>query len=284
MKKIALSLITTAILGLASTVTIDGFSSPESTIVNKGDLYVSNVGKELKPTQKDADGFISKLDVNGKIKDLHFIDGLNAPKGMGIVGNTLFVTDIDTLRGFDLKTKEEVFSLFFEGVNFLNDITVKNSNTLFISASDTSAIYEVNISKKSFKKLIDFTVANGLFYEDGILYAAQLGSTTQNMFDGKGKLYKIDLKNSNKLTQLGSFEGVLDGVYKVGNKVYVSDWGNAEKTGIIRVYDLKTKEETVIKEELFMGAADFWIDEKSNKLYLPQMIGGKISIINFSDL
>jgi hypothetical protein len=284
MKKIALSLITTAILSFASSVTIDGFSSPESTIVNKGNLYVSNVGKELKPTQKDADGFISKLDVNGKIKDLHFIDGLNAPKGMGIVGNTLFVTDIDTLRGFDLKTKEEVFSLFFEGVNFLNDITVKNSNTLFISASDTSAIYEVNISKKSFKKLIDFTVANGLFYEDGILYAAQLGSTTQNMFDGKGKLYKIDLKNSNKLTQLGSFEGVLDGVYKVGNKVYVSDWGNAEKTGIIRVYDLKTKEETVIKEELFMGAADFWIDEKSNKLYLPQMIGGKISIINFSDL
>ena len=282
MKKIALSLITTAILGFASSITIDGFSSPESTIVNKGDLYVSNVGKELKPTQKDADGFISKLDVNGKIKDLHFIDGLNAPKGMGIVGNTLFVADIDTLRGFDLKTKEEVFSLFFEGVNFLNDITVKDLNTLFISASDTSAIFEVDISNKSYKKLMDFTVANGLFYEDGILYAAELGSTTQSMFDGKGKFYKIDLKNSNKLTQLGTFEGVLDGVYKVGNKVYVSDWGNAEKTGIIRVYDLKTKEETVLKTELFMGAADFWIDEKSKKIFMPQMIGNKISIYDLN--
>lgn len=282
MKKIALSLITTAILGFASSVTIDGFSSPESTIVNNGDLYVSNVGKELKPTQKDADGFISKLDVNGKIKDLHFIDGLNAPKGMGIVGNTLFVADIDTLRGFDLKTKEEVFSLSFEGVNFLNDITVKDLNTLFISASDTSAIFEVDISNKSYKKLMDFTVANGLFYEDGILYAAELGSTTQSMFDGKGKFYKIDLKNSNKLTQLGTFEGVLDGVHKVGNKVYVSDWGNAEKTGIIRVYDLKTKEETVLKTELFMGAADFWIDEKSKKIFIPQMIGNKISIYDLN--
>ena len=280
MKKIALSLITTAILGFASTLTIEGFSSPESTIVNKNDLYISNVGKELKPTLKDGDGFISKLDINGNIKELHFIDGLNAPKGMGIVGNTLFVADIDTLRGFDLSTKKEVFNVVFEGVNFLNDITVKDSNTLFIGASDTSAIYEVNISNKSYKKLMDFTVANGLFYEDGILYTAQLGSTTQNMFDGKGKLYKIDLKDNNKLTQLGTFEGVLDGVHKVGNKVYVSDWGNAKKTGIIRVYDLETKKESVLETELFMGAADFWIDEKSKKIFMPQMIGSKVTIFD----
>jgi hypothetical protein len=280
MKKIALSLITTAILGFASTLTIEGFSSPESTIVNKNDLYVSNVGKELKPTLKDGDGFISKLGVNGKVQDLHFIDGLDAPKGMGIVGNTLFVADIDTLRGFDLQTKKEVFNVVFEGVNFLNDITIKDSNTLFIGASDTSAIYEVDISKKSYKKLMDFTVTNGLFYEDGILYAAQLGSTTQNMFDGKGKLYQIDLKNNNKLTQLGTFEGVLDGVHKLGNKVYVSDWGNAKKTGIIRVYDLQTKKESVLEAELFMGAADFWIDKKSKKVFMPQMIGNKVSIFD----
>ena len=280
MKKIALSLITTAILGFASTVTVEGFSSPESTIVNKNDLYVSNVGKELKPTQKDGDGFISKLDVNGKIKELHFIDGLDAPKGMGIVGNTLFVADINILRGFDLSTKKEVFNVVFEGVNFLNDITVKDSNTLFIGASDTSAIYEVNIASKSYKKLMDFTVTNGLFYEDGILYAAQLGSSTQNMFDGKGKLYKIDLKDNKKLTQLGTFEGVLDGVTKVGNKVYVSDWGNGKDTGIVRVYDLKTKEETILKLQSFMGAADFWIDEKSKKIFMPQMIGNKVTIFD----
>lgn len=149
-----------------------------------------------------------------------------------------------------------------------------------MTASDTSAIYEVNISNKSYKKLMDFIVPNGLFYEDGILYAAQLGSTTQNMFDGKGKLYKIDLKDNNKLTQLGIFEGVLDGVTKVGNKVYVSDWGNAKKTGIIRVYDLKTKKESVLEAELFMGAADFWIDEKSKKVFMPQMIGGKVTIFD----
>jgi hypothetical protein len=279
MKKIALSLITTAILGFSSTVTIEGFNSPESMIVNKSDLYVTNVGKELNPTLKDGDGFVSKLTLEGKVENLNFISGLDAPKGMGILGNTLYIADINTLKGFDLKTKKEVFSLVFEGVNFLNDITVKDSNTLFIGASDVGAIYEVDVSNKSYEKLMDFTTANGLFYEDGILYAAKLGSSAKTMFDGKGKLYKIDLENNNKLTRLASFEGVLDGVHKVGNKVYVSDWGNSKKTGIVRIYDLKTKKESVLKLEPFMGAADFWIDEKSNKLYLPQMIGGKISII-----
>lgn len=282
MKKITLSLITTAILGFASTVTIDGFSSPESTLVNKKDLYVTNVGVELKPTLKDGDGFISKLDLDGKIKELHFIDGLDAPKGMASVGNTLFVADIDTLRGFDLKSKKEVFSLVFKDTKFLNDITVKDKNTLFIGSSDLSAVYEVDISKKSYKKIVDLTTANGLFYENGILYAAELGSSTESMFDGKGRLFSIDLKNENKKTQLGTFQGVLDGVHKVGNKIYVSDWVNFEKSGIIRVYDLKTKEESILDLEKFKGAADFWIDEKSKKLYLPQMIGGKVSIIDLS--
>ena len=29
-----------------------------------------------------------------------------------------------------------------------------------------------------------------------------------------------------------------------------------------------------------MGAADFWIDEKSKKIFMPQMIGGKVTIFD----
>ncbi len=282
MKKITLSILVTAMLSFADTTTIEGFSSPESTIINGNYLYVSNVGKELKPTVKDADGFISKLSKDGAIENLHFIDGLDAPKGMSIVNNTLFVADIDTLRGFDLESKKEIFNLVFKDTNFLNDITVKDDNTIFVSSSDLSAVYEVDITNKQYKKIVDLTTANGLFYEDGILYGAQLGSSVNSMFDAKGNFFQIDLKNGNKKTQLGTFKGVLDGVYKVGDKLYVSDWVNFEKSGIIRIYDLKTKEESILNVEPFMGAADFWIDEKTNKLYLPQMLGGKVSIINLN--
>jgi len=282
MKKITLSILVTAMLSFADTTTIEGFSSPESTIINGNYLYVSNVGKELKPTVKDADGFISKLSKDGAIENLHFIDGLDAPKGMSIVNNTLFVADIDTLKGFDLESKKEIFNLVFKDTYFLNDITVKDDNTIFVSSSDLSAVYEVDITNKQYKKIVDLTTANGLFYEDGILYGAQLGSSVNSMFDAKGSFFQIDLKNGNKKTQLGTFKGVLDGVYKVGDKLYVSDWVNFEKSGIIRIYDLKTKEQSILNVEPFMGAADFWIDEKTNKLYLPQMLGGKVSIINLN--
>lgn len=279
MKKIAFILFISMIFCLGNIITIDGFSSPESVIVKDNNVYVSNVGKELRPSLKDGDGFISKLDKNGKVKELKFISGLNAPKGMSIVNNTLFVADIDTIKGFDLKNKKEVFSLVFKGAKFLNDIVVKDDKTLFVSASHSNKIYEVDILSKTYKKLVDFKVPNGLFYEDNILYVAQLGSDTKSKFDGKGKLYKIDLKNNNSITSLSQFHGILDGIYKKGNEVYVSDWVNMKKSGIIRIYNLKTKKESILKTKLFVGSADFWIDEKSNKLYLPEMIGGKLSII-----
>lgn len=284
MKKVTLSILSTVVFSFANTITIDGFSFPESTIINGNHLYVSNVGKELKPTQKDGDGFISKLSKNGVIENLHFIDGLDAPKGLGIVNNTLFVADVDTLKGFDLTSKKEVLSLVFKDTKFLNDITIKDENTILVGSSDLSAVYEVDIVNKKYKKIVDLTTANGLFYEDGILYSAELGSSAETMFDAKGRFFQIDLKNSNKKTQLGTFQGILDGVYKFKDKVYVSDWVDFKKSGIIRVYDLITKKQSTLNLEPFMGSADFWIDEKTSKLYLPQMLGGKISIIDLNSL
>lgn len=282
MRKVFLGLSFLMTISFCETKIIEGFSSPESVIIKGEHIYVSNVGEKLEPSTKDADGFISKLDKSGKIKQLHFIKGLNAPKGMGIVNNTLYIADIDSLKGFDLSNQQEVFSLSFKETKFLNDITVKDNKTLFVSSSDKDLIYEVNLEKRTYKKLLDFNVANGLYYDDGILYAAQLGSSSKNMFDAKGRLYKIDLNNGNKLTLLSQFEGVLDGVQKVGNKIYVSDWVNFKNSGIIRIIDLKTKEESVLGTASLNGAADFIIDEETNKLYIPQMIAGKVSIINLN--
>ncbi len=279
MKRVFLSLSLLATISLADSKVIEGFSSPESVIIKDKNVYVSNVGVKLEPTTKDGDGFISKLDEDGNIIELKFINGLDAPKGMGIIKNTLYIADVDTLKAYNLTTKKEVFSLVFKGIKFLNDITVKDDKTLFVSSSDANAIYEVNLDKKDYTKVVDFNAANGLHYEDGALYAAELGSSSEKMFDAKGKLYRIDLKNKS-LNLLSSFEGILDGVQKVGDKVYVSDWVNFKNSGVIRIYDTKTKKESVLGTQLLHGAADFIIDEKTNRLYIPQMIAGKVSIVD----
>lgn len=47
---------------------------------------MSNVGEKLEPLAKDNDGFISKLDKNGKVLEYKFLTHLNTPKGMMEIG------------------------------------------------------------------------------------------------------------------------------------------------------------------------------------------------------
>ena len=61
--------------------------TPESVIYDelRDVLYVANVN--MNPWEKDGNGFISKLSSSGEILNLRWVEGMNGPKGMGIVGN-----------------------------------------------------------------------------------------------------------------------------------------------------------------------------------------------------
>src|SRR5215831_227134 len=89
----------------------DSFNAPESVLYDpQADIYlVSNINGT--PLAKDNNGFISRVSPDsGKVVQLKWIAGgangvtLNAPKGMGIVGDTLFVADIDVVRMFNRTT------------------------------------------------------------------------------------------------------------------------------------------------------------------------------------
>ena len=117
--------------------------TPESVLIDRerNVLYVSNVN--LNPWEKDGNGFISKMDMDGKITSLKWIEGLNGPKGMGISGNSLFVADIDALIEANIETGKIVNKIELEGKPDLNDITVSDDGTVFVSGSGTSIIYQL---------------------------------------------------------------------------------------------------------------------------------------------
>lgn len=130
---------------------VKGFSSPESAAWDGSHYLVSNVGKELKPTAKDGDGFISRMDAKGENLKLDFITGLNAPKGLLVIGNTLYVCDIDVLLGFDLESGKKNFEVSFaaDGVTFLNDICAAGEGRAMVSATDKNMVYLVDLREKS---------------------------------------------------------------------------------------------------------------------------------------
>jgi len=121
--------------------TVDGFGVPESARFDTDrDLYyVSNVTGH--PTARDNSGFISLMDPDGRVTTRQFILGgrdgttLHAPKGMALVGDTLWVADIDHLRGFHRRTGAAVATIDLRAVGaaFLNDITVGPDGSLYLS-------------------------------------------------------------------------------------------------------------------------------------------------------
>jgi len=73
------------------------FRTPESVLYDAGKniLYVSNI--DGSPDTKDGNGFISTMGPAGNLIQLEWVTGLNAPKGMGVYQDLLYVTDIDEL-------------------------------------------------------------------------------------------------------------------------------------------------------------------------------------------
>ncbi|MDP4679969.1 MAG: gluconolaconase, partial [Cyclobacteriaceae bacterium] len=96
-------------------------------------IYVANIN--LNPWEKDGNGFISKIDTLGNIVDLKWVSGLDAPKGLGIFNNSLFVNDIDQIIEIDLSSGNIKGRTKIGGNPTLNDLTIAEDGTLYASGS-----------------------------------------------------------------------------------------------------------------------------------------------------
>src|SRR5258708_4732548 len=127
--------------GATKVTVVEGFLTPESVLHDPvQDIYfVSNINGG--PTTKDNNGFISRVRPDGAVENLKFIEGghggvtLNAPKGLAIRGDTLWVADIDMVRSFHRKTgaPRDSVSLAGLGAVFLNDIAIAQTGALYIT-------------------------------------------------------------------------------------------------------------------------------------------------------
>ncbi|MEX2574928.1 MAG: hypothetical protein WD317_11550 [Balneolaceae bacterium] len=127
---------------------ITGFSGPEAVRYDpEQDVYfVSNFAGG--GSDRDANGFISRVAPDGMIDDLQFMTGtdeypLHAPRGMVITGDTLWAADIDGVHGFNRTSGEQVqfvdFTDFEPG--FLNDIVQDGDNLLYVTDMSASRLF-----------------------------------------------------------------------------------------------------------------------------------------------
>jgi sugar lactone lactonase YvrE len=228
-------------------VTEPVFKVPESICFDEAReiLYVSNING--KSNEKDGEGFISRLGLDGTVRKLEWVTGLDAPKGMAVRGGSLFVSDIDGLVEIDIRTDSIVRRFPAEGAQFLNDVAVDGEGRVYVSDSskENSAIYrlagdtlEVWASGKAISS------PNGLLVQGGRLIVGN---------SGDAMLKQIDLETG-EVSDLYTVGSGIDGLARdrKGNLI-VSDWAGRtvliEPSGAITVL-LDTRAEKINAADL----------------------------------
>jgi sugar lactone lactonase YvrE len=130
---------------------VTGFSGPESVRYDpEQDVwFVSNFNGP--GGAADDNGFISRVRPDGTIDRLRFVAGgtngvtLHAPRGMAIVGDTLWAADVGAVRGFDRRTGAPLATIDFSGLDagFLNDVTPGPDGALYVTDTQRQRVYRI---------------------------------------------------------------------------------------------------------------------------------------------
>ena len=256
--------------------TIAGFQTPESVLWDSTlDVYfVSNINGN--PAAKDGNGFISVVDPAGTIRDTVFIKGLNAPKGLAVVGDTLWVTDIDVIRGFNARTEAPVATVSLPGAVFLNDIVAAPDGSLYIT--DTAIKFgakgpEHVGTDKIFRVAPDRKVSVAL-------QSDSLGRPNGITWDRANDRFIVVPFGASKLlgwkpdqapTTLGTGPGQFDGVEVAGNAIWVSSWADSS------VYRYENGQGTNMIKGV-PSPADIGYDAKRHRVLIPVFTGNSVEI------
>ncbi|MFV8344801.1 hypothetical protein [Flavobacterium sp. ZB4P13] len=226
---------------------------PESVLLDDKNkiLYVSNI--DGAPWAKDGKGSIGKIGLDGKIIVTDWITGLNAPKGMGLYKNKLYVADVDKVIVIDLSKAVIIQNIPIIGAIALNDITIDKKGVVYVSDSKTKKIHQLIDGKVSLL-LENLKWPNGLLMHKKDFYVLDNGS-----------LYQMD--KSKKLTLIADgMEGGTDGVVNVEVADFiVSCWDGV----IWYVKGDGSKELLLDTKEQKINTADIAYDAKNKIVYVP---------------
>ena len=250
------------------------FEQPESIVYHAESklLYVSNINGD--GMEENGKGYISTMSLEGQIIDQYWLTDLDAPKGLTIVDNTLYIADIKQLIAVDITSKEIIARYSAPKAKFLNDVVADNNGNVYVSAFLTNTLYR--LADNSFSVWIEnesLEFPNGLLFEDQQLIVASWGIMTDGFatkIPGHIKTININTKQINSLGDHSPI-GNLDGLESDGNGGYfVTDWMSGKLLHITK----KGQSTTVI--DLEQGSADHTIIPEQNLIIIPMMLTNKL--------
>jgi hypothetical protein len=155
----------------------------------------------------DGKGGVGKLNTDGKNYDGNWISGLNAPKGMGIMKNRLYVADISEVVVIDILKGTIEKKIALDGAMGLNDITVTDKGIVYASDSRTGRIWRIENDL-------------AMPWLDSVKGVNGLKAIGDDLFIGAGKSFIKADKNKN-ISKIAELSQSIDGIEPVGNGDFI---------------------------------------------------------------
>ena len=251
-----------------------GLAQPESVVVDPatGAIYVSNIVGAV--MQKDGNGFIAKLNGDGKVMTRQWVKGLDAPTGLALHDRTLYVADVDQLVEINAASGEIIKRYPANGATFLNDVAVDPEGTVYVSDTPTNTIWR--LKDGSFEPWLandKLNGPNGLLVQGDTLIVASLGRIPSvGQKQELAGLSQVSLKDQS-VSPIGNGQpiGNLDGLELLQPGVYlVTDWA----AGALYRVDAKGKAERLI--DLNQGSADLTYLPDKKIVLIPMMLDNSL--------
>ncbi|MDP8239530.1 MAG: hypothetical protein P9X24_10610 [Candidatus Hatepunaea meridiana] len=260
-----------------------GFKTPESALyVPDQDIYlVSNINGS--PIGRDDNGFISIVNPERKIVKLKWIDGadeaitLDAPKGMAIVGDKLYVCDIRIVRIFNRYNGEPVGEVTIPGARFLNDAAPASDSAVFVTDTQGNTLYRISQEGK----VVEIYSNGDLKGPNGVI-ECNLGLLVLSMTDGK--IFKISKEGKTEAIAI-SPKGILDGVVQLNdNRLAFSSWeGSCVYVLDPELHQVLTPDSTLYRITKLVAnvpsPADIGYDTKRDYLIIPLFKDDKLVVM-----
>ncbi|MBU1011804.1 MAG: gluconolaconase [Bacteroidetes bacterium] len=231
------------------------FKCPESVIYDEVNnvVYISNINGD--PSEKDGNGFISRLNPCGTIEKLKWITGLNAPKGMGLYQNKLYVADINEVIEISVNEGKVVRRYKANTASFLNDVAISENGDIYISDTKNNVVFCLKNGKmEQWLSSGQLNSPNGLLAEKGFL-----------LIGCDGYLIKAEYTNK-KISRFITDTDYIDGIVSIDKGFYlVSDF-----LGVVNLVHPDIKRAMIIDlSSKGMMAADIDLIKKDNILLIP---------------
>lgn len=235
--------------------------TPESVLYSAKDriLYVSNI--DGAPDGRDGKGSVGKVGLDGKIIMVDWVKGLNAPKGLGIYKNKMYVADLSEVAVIDLDKAAIVQRIPVEGAIFLNDIAIDSkTGTVYVSDTRTMKVHRIEHGLVS-TVLEKLQAPNGLFMDGDELLILDKGSLLRMSPTGALSTVTVGMDPST------------DGVEKVRTGEYITSCWNGV---IYYVFNDGNKQLLLDTRAEKMNTADIGYDVKNRIVYVPTFFRNRI--------